>query len=45
MVAIEPTRFVDLDTISQLGIREDLVEMLEELGMGTMATNPHNLYP
>ncbi|KAF3512925.1 hypothetical protein F2Q69_00009933 [Brassica cretica] len=44
-VSIEPTRFVDPDVIRALGIKSDLKDLFEELGMGNMATNPQALYP
>ncbi|KAF2610804.1 hypothetical protein F2Q70_00013712 [Brassica cretica] len=44
-VSIKPTRFVDPDVIRALGIKSDLEDLFEELGMGNMATHPHVLYP
>ncbi|KAF2577466.1 hypothetical protein F2Q68_00006739 [Brassica cretica] len=42
-VSIEPTRFVDPDVIRALGIKLDLEDLFEGLGMGNMATNTQDL--
>ncbi|KAF3597142.1 hypothetical protein DY000_02021222 [Brassica cretica] len=43
-VSFELTRFVDPDVIRSLGIKSDLEDLFEELGMGNMATNPQEWY-
>lgn len=43
-VDIKPTRFIDEASGRRLGIRSDLMDMIEKLGLGTMATRPYYLY-
>lgn len=44
-VSIEPTRYIDWLLVKRLKIDRDLSDMLSELGLGTMPTTTHDLYP
>ena len=44
-VIIEPTRFIDWETIQRLGLEGDLEEMIREVGLESMATRSYDLYP
>lgn len=44
-VSIEPTRFIDWDTVRKLGFEVDLREMITELGLGHMDSSSYDLYP
>lgn len=44
-VFIEPTRYINWFTVRRMGLEQDLCDMISELGLGTMPSGTHDLYP
>src|SRR5690606_15650131 len=43
-ISIEPTQFIDRATIRRLGIESYIMDMIDHMNFGTMATHAYDLY-
>ena len=44
-ISIEPTKFLDRPILKKLGIEGDVMDMITQLGLGTMPSRAYDLYP
>lgn len=44
-VEIKPTRLADEKTMQMMGIRDDVLRILQKIGLGTICTKQYPVYP